>query len=437
MKRVKTVWLLFIAAAVLLSTSSCSVFQIGQKDGPGPSTSAEPEKTAEPSPTATPEPTKYTVTFDLNGGELVSGEAVQIVEDGGAAKAPEVKNGNLELSWDGDFTNVKGDVTVTAKWNKVAMSTTDLAEYVQKRTVTVNVTTIGGGRSAGSGFFIDDAGTIVTNYHVIESATSLSVQVSDGGSYNVKNILAFSQVYDLAILQIDISGNDFLTIYDGNVKTGEQVYAVGSSLGTLTGSFTAGIVSSTSRAVGLIDCIQMDAAISSGNSGGPLVNIYGEVVGINAFSYIGGENLNLAIKTSNLDKLDRSKSYTANDYKEWYITETSRSYSPYDGSDYYYSTVNRYDIVTGSYCLYSYDADLDEYYDGYYDMSEHYVYYYNVDEYDEYVAYLKSIGFVYQDHEVFSGGTSYYYLNEKDGILVDLFVSSDNLNLYIWVTLEY
>ncbi|HQQ89604.1 MAG TPA: trypsin-like peptidase domain-containing protein [Oscillospiraceae bacterium] len=375
----------------------------------------------------------YTVTFDLNGGGLVSGETVQTVAEGSSAVAPEATNGRLELSWDKDFTNVTGDMTVTAQWNKVAMSTTDLAAYVQERTVTVNVETITGGSAAGSGFFIDDQGTIVTNYHVIDGATSMSVEVSDGATYSVQKIIDFSQVYDLALLKIDVTGNSYLELSAESVKTGEQVYAVGSALGTLTGSFTAGTVSSTSRAVGMIDCIQMDAAISSGNSGGPLVNIYGDVVGINTYSYVDGENLNLAIKPSTLDVLPRDKNYTVNDYKEWYITETSRSYSPYDGTNYYYSTVNTYQVVSGAECLYSVDS-YGNYSEGYYDCSEFYMYDYAVSEYDAYVTYLKSIGFVFQDSETFDEGTSYYYMNEKDGILVDLFITLDNANLFIWVS---
>jgi len=375
----------------------------------------------------------YTVTFDLNGGGLVSGETVQTVAEGSSAVAPEATNGRLELAWDKDFTNVTGDMTVTAQWNKVAMSTTDLAAYVQARTVTVNVETITGGSAAGSGFFIDDQGTIVTNYHVIDGVTSMSVEVSDGATYSVQKIIDFSQVYDLALLKIDVTGNSYLELSAESVKTGEQVYAVGSALGTLTGSFTAGTVSSTSRAVGMIDCIQMDAAISSGNSGGPLVNIYGDVVGINTYSYVDGENLNLAIKPSTLDVLPRDKNYTVNDYKEWYITETSRSYSPYDGTNYYYSTVNTYQVVTGAECLYSVDS-YGNYSEGYYDCSEFYMYDYAVSEYDAYVTYLKSIGFVFQDSETFDEGTSYYYMNEKDGILVDLFITLDNANLFIWVS---
>jgi len=375
----------------------------------------------------------YTVTFDLNGGELVSGETQQRVAEGSAAVAPEATNGRLELSWDKDFTNVTGDMTVTAQWNKAAMSTTDLAAYVQERTVTVNVETVTGNSAAGSGFFIDDQGTIVTNYHVIDGAVSMSVEVSDGATYSVQKIIDFSQVYDLALLKIDVSGNSYLELSTDGVKTGEQVYAVGSALGTLTGSFTAGTVSSTSRTVGMIDCIQMDAAISSGNSGGPLVDIYGDVVGINTYSYVDGENLNLAIKTSTLDVLSRDKNYTVNDYKEWYITESSRSYSPYDGTYYYYSTVNTYQVVTGAECLYSVDT-YGNYSECYYDCSEFYMYDYVVSEYDAYVAYLKSIGFVFQDSEIFDGGTSYYYMNEKDGILVDLFITLDNANLCIWVS---
>ncbi len=375
----------------------------------------------------------YTVTFDLNGGELVSGETVQSVEEGSPALAPEATNGRLELSWDKDFANIAGDTTVTAQWNKVAMSTTDLAAYVQERTVTVNVETITNNSAAGSGFFIDDQGTIVTNYHVIDGATSISVEVSDGASYPVQKIIGFSQINDLAILKIDVTGNSYLEASTEDAKTGEQVYAVGSALGTLTGSFTAGTISSTSRTVGTIDCIQMDAAISSGNSGGPLVDIYGDVVGINTYSYVDGENLNLAIKISTLDALPRDKNYTVNDYKEWYITESSRSYSPYDGAYYYYSTVNTYQVVTGAECLYSIDSD-GNYSEGYYDCCECYMYDYTVSEYDTYVAYLKSIGFVFQDSELFDSGTSYYYINEKDGILVDLFITLDNASLCIWVS---
>ncbi|NCB51884.1 MAG: trypsin-like serine protease [Clostridia bacterium] len=375
----------------------------------------------------------YTVTFDLNGGELVSGETEQTVEQGSAAVAPETTNGRLELSWDKEFNNVTGDLTVTAQWNKVEMSSTDLAEYVQARTVTVNVDTITGYSASGSGFFIDDQGTIVTNYHVIDSAITMSVEVSDGGSYPVQKIIDFSELYDLAILKIDITGNPYLEISTDNAKTGEQVYAVGSALGTLAGTFTAGTVSSTSRTVGVIECIQMDAAISGGNSGGPLVNIYGDVVGINTYSYIDGENLNLAIKPSTLDNLTRNKNYTVNDYKEWYITETSRSYSPYDGSYYYYSTVNTYQVVTNAPCWYSVDS-YGYYYDGYYDCYEYYIYDYYMSEYDAYVEYLKSIGFVFWDTEMFEGGTSYYYVNEMTGIVVDLFITLDNLSLYIWVS---
>ena len=373
----------------------------------------------------------YTVTFDLNGGELVSGETEQTVEEGSAAQAPEVTNGRLELSWDKDFSNITEDTVVTAQWSKVPMDTVELAEYVQDRTVTVNVTTITGDEYAGSGFFIDDQGTIVTNWHVVEGAASMSVEAIDGAQYAVAEVVDFSPVYDLAILKLDITGNGYLEFSQDPVRTGEQVYAVGSALGTLTGSFTSGTVSSVSRKIGVIDCVQMDAAISSGNSGGPLVNVYGEVVGINTFSYTLGENLNLAIKPEVLDNLTMDKNFTVNEMKEWYLTESARSFSPFDGSGYYYSLVNTYQTVTGAKCLYSVSGD--DISEGYYDCCEYYIYNYDVSEYDTYVSYLKSIGFVFEETEGFDRGTSYYYYNEKDGILVDLFITLDNSQLWIWV----
>ena len=161
---------------------------------------------------------------------------------------------------------------------KQPMDTADLAEYVQERTVTVNVEKLTGSKGTGSGFFIDSEGTIVTNFHVIDLAQAITVEMDNGASYPVTEIVDFSNLYDLAILKIDVTDHPYLELAEKDARTGEQVYAVGSALGTLTGTFTGGMVSSTKRTYGEIDCIQMDAAISPGNSGGPLVNVYGEVV---------------------------------------------------------------------------------------------------------------------------------------------------------------
>jgi len=232
---------------------------------------------------------------------------------------------------------------------------------------------------------------------------------------------------------VDYMGSKYLELCEDAAMAGETVYAVGSALGTLSGTFTTGTISSTSRTIGLIDCLQMDAAISHGNSGGPLVNEYGEVLGVNSFSYTDGESLNLAIKVDYIRQLPMDKNMTVNEYEEWFTTESSRSWSPQDDyGDFYYSTVNTYHAVTGASCLYSVTGE--DYESGYHDMCDYYIYDYDMAEYDEYVAYLKSQGFLFDSDETFGGGISYYYYNDLSGVLVDLFVTSDNESLMIWVS---
>lgn len=356
---------------------------------------------------------------------------------GESAIPPEVTNGTMKVTWNGSYTNITGDTTVTASWEKTAMDTADLASYVQSCTVTISATRLNGKAVTGSGFFIDSNGTIVTNFHVINLAESISVQLAGGGIYPVQYIVDFDNTRDVAVLKIDVTGQQYLDLADTDIRTGEQVYAVGSALGTLTGTFTGGNVSSTSRTYGAAECIQMDAAISSGNSGGPLVNVYGEVVGINTASYTSGENLNLAIKISTLKTLSMDRNWSMTDFVEWYEQEANRSWSPVDeNGDYKYSLVNNYQRVTGAACLYSYNDDGDIL-EGYYDMCTFYVYNYNAAQYDQYTAYLKSVGYEYIGSETFpDSGISYYYYNEMDNIKVDLFVLNDFSQIWIFPTYE-
>jgi hypothetical protein len=185
------------------------------------------------------------------------------------------------------------------------LSAEDVYTKCSNATVQVN-TNLG----LGSGFFIS-SGKIVTSYHVIEGASSIKVLLNDGHSYDVEYILGYSKELDIAILSIPIE-TEYLPLNNYSLKVGEAIYAIGNPLG-LTDTFTDGIISNISRYVSNVDYIQINAAITHGNSGGPLINAYGEVIGINS-SGIEGEDLNFAINIYQLYQVDTSCPIAVSEY---------------------------------------------------------------------------------------------------------------------------
>jgi serine protease Do len=159
----------------------------------------------------------------------------------------------------------------------------------------------------GSGFLVDAKGVILTNFHVVEGASQITIQLRDGRKFTSKDIKGDPKT-DLAIVRITTSAAlPFLELGDSDgMEIGDRVLAVGAPFG-LTGSVTSGIVSAKGRSLNLAtyeDFLQTDAAINPGNSGGPLVNLEGKVVGINAAikSRSGGwQGVGLAV-SSNIAK---------------------------------------------------------------------------------------------------------------------------------------
>ena len=163
--------------------------------------------------------------------------------------------------------------------------------------------------NTGTGFFFDEKGTVITNYHVIENCQQAEITLSNGSTYQVTAVLGYDADRDIAILSTSCKTSKPLTIRSATVKTGEKVYALGSSLG-LTGSLSDGIVSSDNREVEGNVYIQTTAPISQGNSGGPLVDAKGEVIGIICASFTDGQNLNLAIPIAAVQNISLTNSIT-------------------------------------------------------------------------------------------------------------------------------
>jgi S1-C subfamily serine protease len=138
----------------------------------------------------------------------------------------------------------------------------------------------------GSGFILDKAGHVLTNFHVIAGANrGIKVQLSNKRSYDAK-VVGTDRTHDLALLQINAPDLQPVTLADsGQLSVGQKVYAIGNPFG-LNGTMTRGIISSirsirNGDGAPIEDAIQTDAAINPGNSGGPLLNSRGEVIGIN------------------------------------------------------------------------------------------------------------------------------------------------------------
>ena len=186
--------------------------------------------------------------------------------------------------------------------------------------------------AAGSGFILSADGYVLTNYHVVENSDSITVSLYNGEEYDA-TLVGCDQSNDIAVLKIDAEGLTPAVLGDSdNMNVGDQVVAIGNPLGELTFSLTTGAVSALNREVTLssnvtMDLIQTDCAINSGNSGGALFNLYGEVIGITNAKYSSSssgseasiDNIGFAIPMNHVKNIVKS------------IIETGSITKPYIG----------------------------------------------------------------------------------------------------------
>ena len=175
------------------------------------------------------------------------------------------------------------------------------------------------GAAAGSGFILTADGYILTNYHVVESSDSIKVTTYDGTSYDAQ-LIGYDESNDIAVLKIDATDLTPVVLGDSDtLNVGDSVVAIGNPLGELTFSLTTGVVSALDRPVtfstgSTMNLIQTDCAINSGNSGGALFNLYGEVIGITNAKYSSSsasseasiDNIGFAIPIDNVRSIFKS-----------------------------------------------------------------------------------------------------------------------------------
>jgi putative serine protease PepD len=201
-------------------------------------------------------------------------------------------------------STVVASVPATPTAQTVASSTTSLTQIYKKAAPGVVDITVtqgggsssspfspggGGGQAEGSGFVVDTAGDIVTNAHVVDGATAITVHFQSGKSAKA-TLVGSDDSTDIAVIKVDVSDSLLHPLDWGNsstVQVGQDVAAIGSPFG-LVETMTAGIVSALNRTItapndfSIAGAIQTDAAINHGNSGGPLLDMSGQVIGVNA-----------------------------------------------------------------------------------------------------------------------------------------------------------
>ena len=200
------------------------------------------------------------------------------------------------------------------------------------------------GYSSGSGFFIDSNGTLITNYHVIDDGLSGAIQLYDGTVATIDSVIGYDKNQDIAILSTSAKNTSPVKIADSIIQVGETVYAIGYpeafKLGFSSSTFTSGMVS-MNRSIEGYSYIQSTVNITHGNSGGALINKYGEVVGIttSGITYANIDYMNLSIPIQRIDTVSRSAN-------EPLVIVTRRKYPVYAT---FYSDGAKYTTQTLSY----------------------------------------------------------------------------------------
>jgi 2-alkenal reductase len=226
-------------------------------------------------------------------GAVVGGKAVlMLARPAAASSAPAYSDVPAQLQ----ISNAQIETAITQTVEKVGPAVVTVTG-----TVPGQVTFFGrepDGKSSGSGVIISQDGYIVTNNHVVEGVSDLAVILSDGTQLPAE-LISTDIFADLAVLKADGRMPAVATLGNSdNLKSGESVIAIGSPLGEFRNTVTVGVISATGRSLDtgngyfMEDLLQTDAAINQGNSGGPLVNLNGEVIGINTLIVRGGNGSN-------------------------------------------------------------------------------------------------------------------------------------------------
>ena len=231
---------------------------------------------------------------------------------------------DYRYDWDGEETEKAEEIsipTVTAdpgvtleveEEHGRTLTAQEIYARVNPSVVTVIAQLGDDGASVGTGVIFTSDGYILTNYHVLEGGIDCTVALSTGHSYEARYVAGDAE-NDLAVLKMDLTGLPAAEFGDSEeLVVGDPVYAIGNPLGyELRGTLTDGIVSAINRDVWVdgrtMNLIQTNAALNTGNSGGPLINAYGQVVGINTIkmtsSYSNVEGLGFAIPSATIRSL--------------------------------------------------------------------------------------------------------------------------------------
>jgi serine protease Do len=234
---------------------------------------------------------------------VVSSQPEEEIEENQAAKTsedPHIGIGESNISYE----NIP---------QEGSLSLQDIYEKVIDSVVSISCS-LPGGSSTGSGVILSEEGFVVTNAHVVEDATQIQVLLTDGRNLEA-TLIGADKISDLAVLEIEADNLVAAQLGDSSVlRVGDVVVAIGDPLGVaLRGTMTDGIVSAINRDVTVdgrvMNLIQTNAALNSGNSGGPLLNCYGQVIGINTMkigdtvSAAGVEGLGFAIPSTTVSHI--------------------------------------------------------------------------------------------------------------------------------------
>lgn len=228
-----------------------------------------------------------------------------------AAETPSAALQTAEAPLTGGYTAA----ALTQRTERRTLSATEIYDLACRQVVGISTTFTGynmfgqlsSNAVSGTGFIISEDGYILTNNHVVEDALSsgstVTVKLYDGSEYDAEIVGVEGTNNDIAVLKINASGLTPVTLGNSDdMRVGESVYVVGNPLGELTYTMTSGIISALDREIAAdrntsVNMFQLDAAVNSGNSGGPVYNAYGQVIGVVTAKYnsSGVEGLGFAI----------------------------------------------------------------------------------------------------------------------------------------------